>query len=48
MVDRPVELDFAQLLADAPLIERDVTLTCVSNEVGGEYVGTRGLAGRPG
>ena len=22
-----------------PLIERDITLTCVSNEVGGSYVG---------
>ena len=22
-----------------PLIERDITLTCVSNEVGGPYVG---------
>ena len=22
-----------------PLIERDITLTCVSNEVGGRYVG---------
>ena len=38
MVDRPVELDFAQLLR-RPLTERDVTLTCVSNEVGGQYVG---------
>jgi DMSO/TMAO reductase YedYZ molybdopterin-dependent catalytic subunit len=38
MVDRPVEMDFAQLLR-RPLIERDVTLTCVSNEVGGVYVG---------
>ena len=34
MVDREVELDFAQLLA-RPMVERDVTLTCVSNEVGG-------------
>ncbi|MGW2952663.1 molybdopterin-dependent oxidoreductase [Streptomyces eurythermus] len=32
-------LSFADLL-DMPLIERDITLTCVSNEVGGPYVGT--------
>jgi len=34
-----VELGFADLLA-MPLIERDITLTCVSNEVGGPYVGS--------
>jgi DMSO/TMAO reductase YedYZ molybdopterin-dependent catalytic subunit len=38
MVDRPVELTFAQLLK-RPLIEADVTLTCVSNDVGGPYIG---------
>ncbi|GAA3115809.1 sulfite oxidase [Planomonospora alba] len=38
MVDRPVELTFADLLA-RPLVEADVTLCCVSNEVGGPYVG---------
>ncbi|GAA4909923.1 hypothetical protein GCM10023334_008370 [Nonomuraea thailandensis] len=38
MVDRPVELTFADLLK-LPLTEADVTLTCVSNEVGGPYVG---------
>ena len=38
MVDRPFELDFDELLAE-PLIERWVTLACVSNEVGGELVG---------
>ncbi|MGI8875140.1 MAG: molybdopterin-dependent oxidoreductase, partial [Egibacteraceae bacterium] len=38
MVDRPVTLSFADLLA-MPLVERDITLTCVSNEVGGPYVG---------
>ncbi|MEV4107358.1 molybdopterin-dependent oxidoreductase [Nonomuraea sp. NPDC049695] len=38
MADRPVELTYADLLA-MPLTEADVTLTCVSNEVGGEYVG---------
>ncbi|MFC4997306.1 molybdopterin-dependent oxidoreductase [Dactylosporangium cerinum] len=39
MVDRPLELSFDDLLR-RPLIERDVTLNCVSNEVGGPYVGT--------
>ncbi|WP_019876893.1 molybdopterin-dependent oxidoreductase [Sporichthya polymorpha] len=39
MVDRPVTLTFDDLLT-APLIERDVTLMCVSNEVGGYYNGT--------
>ncbi|WP_237110610.1 molybdopterin-dependent oxidoreductase [Nonomuraea sp. MG754425] len=38
LVDRPVELTFADLLA-RPLSERDITLTCVSNEVGGPYAG---------
>jgi DMSO/TMAO reductase YedYZ molybdopterin-dependent catalytic subunit len=38
MVDRPLTLRYRDLL-DRPLIERDVTLTCVSNEVGGSYVG---------
>jgi DMSO/TMAO reductase YedYZ molybdopterin-dependent catalytic subunit len=39
MVDRPLELTFADLLK-RPLIERYVTLNCVSNEVGGPYIGT--------
>ncbi|MEZ0074003.1 molybdopterin-dependent oxidoreductase [Planotetraspora sp. GP83] len=38
LVDRPVELTFADLLK-RPLTEADVTLTCVSNEVGGPYIG---------
>ncbi|MGQ0845707.1 MAG: molybdopterin-dependent oxidoreductase [Sporichthyaceae bacterium] len=38
MVDRPITLTYADLLK-APLIERDVTLMCVSNEVGGYYNG---------
>ncbi|CAM3172040.1 molybdopterin-dependent oxidoreductase [Nocardioides dubius] len=37
-VDKPYRLTFDELLA-MPLIERDITLTCVSNEVGGRYVG---------
>jgi DMSO/TMAO reductase YedYZ molybdopterin-dependent catalytic subunit len=39
MVDDPFELSYAELL-DLPLVEADITLTCVSNEVGGRLVGT--------
>ncbi len=38
MVGRPVELSFADLLRQ-PLTEADITLVCVSNEVGGPYAG---------
>jgi len=38
MVDREIRMDLRQLLA-RPLVERDITLTCVSNEVGGPYIG---------
>ncbi|MEU1706186.1 sulfite oxidase [Streptomyces sp. NPDC005706] len=38
-VSRPVVLSFGDLLR-RDLVERDITLTCVSNEVGGPYVGT--------
>jgi DMSO/TMAO reductase YedYZ molybdopterin-dependent catalytic subunit len=37
-VRNPVTLRYDDLLS-MPLIERDITLTCVSNEVGGGYVG---------
>jgi DMSO/TMAO reductase YedYZ molybdopterin-dependent catalytic subunit len=37
-VDNRVELSWEELLA-MPMVERDITLTCVSNEVGGPYVG---------
>ncbi|MEV1285606.1 molybdopterin-dependent oxidoreductase [Micromonospora sp. NPDC049679] len=46
MVGNPVELSFADLL-DRDLIERDITLSCVSNEVGGPYVGTARWLGVP-
>ena len=46
MVDSPVELSFADLL-DRPLVERVVTLNCVSNEVGGPYIGTARWLGVP-
>ncbi|MFE3761730.1 molybdopterin-dependent oxidoreductase [Streptomyces sp. NPDC059104] len=37
-VAKPLDLDLRALLA-RPLVEHDVTLTCVSNEVGGPYAG---------
>lgn len=46
MVDREVELTYAELI-DLPTIERDITLTCVSNTVGGKYVGTARWIGVP-
>ncbi|GAB3413675.1 molybdopterin-binding protein [Flindersiella endophytica] len=46
MVERELELDFAQLV-DRRLVERDITLTCVSNEVGGPYVGNARWTGVP-
>ena len=46
MVDREVTLDYDDLLA-RPMIERDVTLACVSNEVGGPYVGNARWVGAP-
>jgi DMSO/TMAO reductase YedYZ molybdopterin-dependent catalytic subunit len=38
MVDREIELSFAELLR-MPLTETDITLVCVSNQVGGSYAG---------
>lgn len=38
-VDKELTFTFDQLAA-MPLIERDITLTCVSNSVGGKYVGS--------
>lgn len=38
LVDRPIEITYDDLLK-RPLTEADVTLACVSNEVGGPYVG---------
>jgi len=38
LVAEPVELSFKELL-DLPLVERRITLTCVSQPVGGPYVG---------
>ncbi|HEV8563836.1 MAG TPA: molybdopterin-dependent oxidoreductase [Actinomycetota bacterium] len=46
MVDHEITLDYEQLLS-RPLIERDITLTCVSNPVGGEYAGNARWIGAP-
>ena len=46
MVDRPVELTFAELLK-MPLTEADITLVCVSNQVGGSYNGNATWLGVP-
>lgn len=45
-VTRPLSVTFQDLL-ERRLIERDITLTCVSNEVGGPYVGTARWTGVP-
>ena len=45
-VDRPYSVDYFDLL-DMPLVERDVTLSCVSNEVGGDLVGNARWLGVP-
>jgi DMSO/TMAO reductase YedYZ molybdopterin-dependent catalytic subunit len=39
MVDRPMKLSFNDLL-ERELVEADITLTCVSNEVGGGLLGS--------
>ncbi len=39
MVDRPLRLTYDELLA-RPQVQRTITLTCVSNEVGGSLIGT--------
>jgi DMSO/TMAO reductase YedYZ molybdopterin-dependent catalytic subunit len=46
MVDRPLTLRYDEL-ASRPLIERDVTIACVSNEVGGGYIGNARWIGVP-
>jgi DMSO/TMAO reductase YedYZ molybdopterin-dependent catalytic subunit len=46
MVERELTLDYEQLMS-RPLIERDITLTCVSNPVGGHYAGNARWVGAP-
>ena len=45
-VDREVSFSFDEL-AGMDLIERDITLTCVSNDIGGRYVGGARWLGVP-
>jgi DMSO/TMAO reductase YedYZ molybdopterin-dependent catalytic subunit len=44
MVDKEISLSFSDLLA-RPLVERTITLLCVSNEVGGPYISTTNFIG---
>ncbi len=46
MVDRELRVSFDDLLA-RDLVERDITLACVSNEVGGDLVGSARWLGAP-
>ncbi len=46
MVEREVTLDYATLLA-GDLIERDITISCVSNSVGGDLLGNAAWLGLP-
>jgi DMSO/TMAO reductase YedYZ molybdopterin-dependent catalytic subunit len=44
MVDRELTLNWADLTS-RPLVERTVTMTCVSNEIGGPYISTANFTG---
>ena len=44
LVDKELSFSFNDI-RNRPLIERPVTLTCVSNEVGGEYISTANFTG---
>jgi DMSO/TMAO reductase YedYZ molybdopterin-dependent catalytic subunit len=46
MVDHPFEVDFADLI-NMPMVERHITIACVSNEVGGDLIGTAKWLGVP-
>ncbi|MCZ2815282.1 molybdopterin-dependent oxidoreductase [Modestobacter sp. VKM Ac-2984] len=46
MVDNPFTITYAELL-EMPQIEADITLSCVSNEVGGDLVGNARWQGVP-
>jgi DMSO/TMAO reductase YedYZ molybdopterin-dependent catalytic subunit len=46
LVDRPITLDFTDL-SDLPMIERVITIACVSNQVGGDLIGTAKWLGTP-
>ncbi|WP_215549915.1 molybdopterin-dependent oxidoreductase [Amycolatopsis sp. CA-230715] len=44
MVDREVTFDYTEI-RNRPLVEQTVTMTCVSNEVGGPYISTANFVG---
>ena len=46
MVDEPLEFSFDEIRS-MPLVEKTITMTCVSNEVGGPYVSTANFIGVP-
>lgn len=46
MVDEPIEFSFDEIRS-MPLIEKTITMTCVSNPVGGPYVSTANFLGVP-
>jgi DMSO/TMAO reductase YedYZ molybdopterin-dependent catalytic subunit len=46
MVDQELSFSYQDLL-DRPLVERDITLVCISNEVGGPYAGNARWLGVP-
>lgn len=46
MVRRPFTITYAELL-DMPMVERDVTIMCVSNPIGGALIGTARWLGTP-
>lgn len=46
LVNHPIRLSYHDILA-MPLVERDITLSCVSNDVGGPYVSTARWLGVP-
>ena len=46
MVRRPFTITYADLLS-MPMVERDVTIMCVSNPIGGDLIGTARWLGTP-
>lgn len=46
MVRRPFTITYEELL-DMPMVERDVTIMCVSNPIGGNYIGNARWLGTP-
>ena len=46
MVRRPLTITYADLIA-MPMVERDITIMCVSNPIGGDYIGTARWLGTP-